>query len=112
MDDKKAATDIVMMVIGPIAAIVFSMMRTAYDSDEPRVVRMALEAGVCAGITVTAMATVLAATEYFKIGLSYETMAYVSAGIGSFVGWIGANEIRKLVLENLKKLRPNSGDES
>ena len=62
MDDKKAATDIVMMLIGPIAAIVFSIMRTAYDSDEPRVVRIALEAGVCAGITVTAMAAVLAAT--------------------------------------------------
>ena len=82
-----------------------------YDSTEPRPVRIALEAGICAGITITAMAIAMAAIEYFSLSFAYETVMYISAGIGSFVGWIGANEIRKAVLANLPLLRKKESDE-
>ena len=93
------------MIIGPLMAVVFSIIRTLYDASNPRPVRIALEAGVCAGITITAMSLVIVGTEYFTLGLSHDTIVYLSSGVGSFVGWIGANEIRKIVLSNLAILR-------
>ena len=105
------SVDALMMLVGPVVAFTLSVVRTAYDESERRPTRIALEGGVCAGITISAMAIVLAATEYFSVGFSYETMVYISAGIGSFVGWIGANEIRRMVLINLKSKLPKASDD-
>jgi len=100
-------TSWIIMVIGPWMAFLLSALRALYDDHEKRAVRIALEAGICAGITVTGMSIVLALVEYYTISLNHQTMVYLSAGMGSFVGWIGANEIRGLVLREFKRRESN-----
>lgn len=89
------------ILAGPIMAFAISLLRALYDSREPRRLRIFLEALICAGLTVGVMAAVLLLLVYLSVPIPDQYLTFVAAGVGSFVGFIGAFEIRRLILKFL-----------
>lgn len=106
MNDEKELLgrlpDAFVILVGPMMAFVLSVLRALYDSKEPRRIRIVIEALICSGLTVGVMAVVLIVLAYMSLPLPPQYMAFFAAGIGAFTGFIGAFEIRRLILKFLK----------
>ena len=91
------------LVASPFAAFVLALLRGVYEDKEKRKIRIVLEAAICSGISVFVMTAIVIAALYLQIPIPIpkEYQLYflfiVASGIGSFVGFIGADEIRRII---------------
>lgn len=87
------------VVAGTVMAFLLAVLRTLYDSKEPRFLRVLLEACMCSGLTVAAIACIF----YINPDLAKDiTRAVIIAGgSGAFVGFLGVYQIRRLILKFL-----------
>ena len=90
--------------VAPIAAgtglaFVVSVLRALYDSKEPRIARVFLEACVCSGITVSAIAVLFAL--FPSITHDVVKAVLFGGGMGAFAGFLGVYQIRRLILKFL-----------
>lgn len=89
------------LLAGPIMAFTLTILRALYYRKETRKVRIALEAAICACITVGIMAAVMIAVVVFRIPLPEEYAAFIAAGTGSFVAFIGVEHLHRVIIKYL-----------
>lgn len=87
------------VVAGTGMAFILSILRTLYDSKEPRFLRVLLEACMCSGLTVAAIAGLFLA--FPSLGSDIVKAVLVGGGSGAFVGFLGVYQIRRLILKFL-----------
>lgn len=91
-------------LVGPVVAgtglaFVISIIRALYDSKEPRFIRVFLEACMCAGLTVAAIA--IEFLVFPALASDIVKAVLVGGGSGAFVGFLGVYQIRRLILKFL-----------
>lgn len=87
------------VVAGTGVAFVVGVLRALYDSKEPRFLRVLLEACMCSGITVAAIAAIFIA--FPSLANDIVKAVLVGGGSGAFVGFLGVYHIRRLILKFL-----------
>lgn len=90
--------------VAPIAAgtglaFIVAVLRALYDTKEPRFVRVLLEACMCSGITVSAIAALFVA--FPSLATDIVKAVLVGGGVGAFAGFLGVYQIRRLILKFL-----------
>lgn len=91
------------LVASPMAAFILAVLRGIYEDKEKRRVRVVLEALLCSGISVFVMTAIVITALYLQIPVpipeKYQLvfLFVVASGIGSFVGYLGADEIRRII---------------
>lgn len=97
--DFRQLSDFAPLIVGPIMAFALSILRALYDTKEPRFLRVLLEALMCSGITITAIAAIF----LFFPGLEGDISkaVIVAGGTGAFIGFLGVYQIRRLILKFL-----------
>lgn len=90
--------------VAPIAAgtglaFIVAVLRALYDTKEPRFLRVVLEACMCSGITVSAIALIFAL--FPSLTTDIVKAVLVGGGSGAFVGFLGVYQIRRLILKFL-----------
>lgn len=103
MDDSPLSKlpELATVVAGTAMAFSIAMLRGLYDSKEPRFLRVLLEAIICSGITVTAIAVMFMVFPSLSnnVGLAVT----VGGGCGAFVGFLGVYQIRRIILKILNQ---------
>lgn len=85
------------VVAGTGMAFILSFLRALYDSKEPRFVRVCLEACMCSGLTVAAIALIFLL--FPSLANDIVKAVLVGGGSGAFVGFLGVYQIRRLILK-------------
>jgi lambda family phage holin len=87
--------------LGAAAAFCVAVLRGLYDGDEPKLTRVLLEASVCSGLSVSAVAALF----WFcpALASSADLAATVGSGAGAFIGFLGVNFLRKILMRFLNK---------
>lgn len=88
------------VVAGTGMAFFLSVLRALYDSKEPRFLRVLLEACMCSGLTVAAIAILF--LTFPSLGSDIVKAVLVGGGSGAFVGFLGVYHIRRLILKFLE----------
>ena len=101
MDDSgqwARVTELIPPVIaGTGMAFILSFLRALYDSKEPRFLRVLLEACMCSGLTVAAIAVLFLI--FPSLSSDIVKAVLVGGGSGAFVGFLGVYQIRRLILK-------------
>lgn len=99
MDDSPWARlpELATVVAGTAMAFAIAMLRGLYDSKEPRFLRVLLEAVICSGITVSAIAIMFMV--FPSLSNNVDLAVTVGGGCGAFVGFLGVYHIRRLILK-------------
>lgn len=85
------------VIAGTGMAFILSILRGLYDSKEPRFLRVFLEACMCSGLTVAAIAALFLA--FPSLGNDIVNAVLVGGGSGAFVGFLGVYQIRRIILK-------------
>ena len=88
------------VVAGTGMAFLLSCLRALYDSREPRFLRVFLEACMCSGLTVAAIAILFIA--FPSLADDIVKAVLVGGGSGAFVGFLGVYQIRRAILKFLE----------
>lgn len=87
------------LIAGTGMAFILAVLRTLYDSKEPRFLRVMLEACICSGLTVAAIAGLF--LTFPSLADDIVKAVLVGGGSGAFVGFLGVYQIRRLILKFL-----------
>lgn len=87
------------IAVGTGMAFLIAVLRALYESREPRFMRVLLEAFMCSGITVSAIAALFLA--FPSLGQDIVKAVIVGGGCGAFAGFLGVYQIRRLILKFL-----------
>ena len=87
------------VIAGTGMAFILSILRTLYDSKEPRFLRVLLEACMCSGLTVAAIAGLF--LTFPSLADDIVKAVLVGGGSGAFVGFLGVYQIRRIILKIL-----------
>lgn len=103
MDDTpwSKLPELATVVAGTAMAFAIAMLRGLYDSKEPRFLRVLLEAVICSGITVTAIALMF--VMFPSLSNNVDLAVTVGGGCGAFVGFLGVYQIRRIILKVLNQ---------
>lgn len=78
---------------GAIMAIVIAILRVLYDNQEPKPIRILLEALLCGALSLCATSIV----EFLGLPLS------ASIAVGGSIGFIGVNSLRESLIKLLER---------
>lgn len=99
-DDWSKLPDLIPpMIAGTGMAFILSFLRGLYDSKEPRFLRVLIEACMCSGLTVAAIAGLFLA--FPSLASDIVKAVLVGGGSGAFVGFLGVYHIRRYILKIL-----------
>lgn len=99
--DLHKLPELTTVAIGSAAAFVIAVLRGLYDDKEPRFVRVLLEALVCSGISVSAIAMMFFC--FPSLAESIDVAVTAGGGVGAFVGFLGVHQLRRLLLKFLNR---------
>lgn len=87
------------VIAGTGMAFILSILRGLYGSREPRFLRVLLEACMCSGLTVAAIAGLF--LTFPSLASDIVKAVLVGGGSGAFVGFLGVYHIRRFILKFL-----------
>ena len=97
-DENEIISNVTPYLYGPIFAFVMTILRAIYYRKKPAI-RILIEACIMACVTVSVMAAAIIAlpiSDHQALDI-----AFLSAGIGSFVGFLGIEHTRRLAIKHL-----------
>ncbi len=105
MDEEptKTISDLTTLTMTSTTAVAFivAILRGLYDRKEPSFIRVLLEASVCSGISISAIALLFVA--FPQLTRSIEIAVIAGGGCGAFIGFLGVHQLRQLLIKFLQR---------
>lgn len=97
MDDQAPRPELLTVIAGTFVAFAIAFLRRFYDDTTPKIARVLLEAAICSGISVSAIALIF--FTFSELSSNLDLSVIMGGGVGAFVGFIGVHQIRRLILK-------------